>query len=90
MWVSLAALFPCDEPRPYADGWDTQAQVPGELHIWSRSTTGQWIAPVHYRMARGGGSEGMRLTYWGAGARGVTEAGRASTKDPSCWWQSAV
>lgn len=65
VWVDLATLYPITgSTRPFQDGWDLQAEVPGELHAWMRTTTGAWIAMVRYRVRRGTGEEGVMHTGW--------------------------
>lgn len=59
VWVDLAKLYPRPaEVRPYPAGWDVQAERPGELTAWLRTTTGAWIAEVRYTVRRGDGSDG--------------------------------
>ncbi|CAM01439.1 hypothetical protein [Saccharopolyspora erythraea] len=65
VWVDLARLYPRPErARPFPEGWDVQAVVPGDLLAWRRTTTGTWIAEVQYRIRRGDDSEGVRHTAW--------------------------
>ncbi|WP_263251646.1 hypothetical protein [Saccharopolyspora rosea] len=65
VWVDLARLYPRpDEVRPFPEGWDVQAIVPGEQTAWLRTTTGHWVAEVRYSVRRGDDSEGVRHTGW--------------------------
>lgn len=65
VWVDLARLYPRPaEVRPFAEGWDVQAVMPGEQTAWLRTTTGGWLAEVRYAVRRGDGSEGVQHTGW--------------------------
>lgn len=64
VWVNLAVVYPRPaEVRPFPDGWDLQAEVPGELTAWLRTTTGTWVAQVRYSIRRGSGG-GVPLVGW--------------------------
>jgi hypothetical protein len=65
VWVDLSRLYPVAGPiRPFPEGWDLQARVPGELTAWLRTTTGEWVAQVRFRVRRGDDSEGVMHTGW--------------------------
>lgn len=60
VWVDLARVFPRSGPvRPFPSGWNMQDQVPGELFLWGRTTVGDWVGLVRFRVRRGDNSEGM-------------------------------
>lgn len=64
VWVNLAAVYPRPaEVRPFSDGWDLHAEVPGEQTAWLRTTTSIWIAQVRYGVRRGSGG-GVPLVGW--------------------------
>lgn len=63
--MDLARVFPRSGPvRPFPRGWNLQDQVPGELFLWGRTTTGEWVGLVRFPVRRGDGSEGMIHTQW--------------------------
>lgn len=65
VWIDLARVFPRSGPvRPFPPGWNLQERVPGDLHLWGRTTTGEWAGLVRFRIRRGDGSEGMIHTQW--------------------------
>lgn len=65
VWVDLARLYPRPtEVRPFPEGWDLQAEVPGEQTAWLKTTTGAWVAEVRYSVRRGDGGGGVPHTAW--------------------------
>ena len=66
VWVDLARVYRVTGPiEPFPEGWDLQAEVPGELSGWRRTTTGHVVAEVRYRVRRGDGSTGGVIhTQW--------------------------
>lgn len=50
VWVDLSALWSAHAsgPRVLGDGLDLRGDVPGLLHEWQRSATGDWIGVVTY------------------------------------------
>lgn len=50
--------------RPYFQGYDLQAVVPGEKHTTAHTTTGHELAFVRYVVRRGDGSEGAWTSHW--------------------------
>ncbi|WP_461155595.1 hypothetical protein [Saccharopolyspora tripterygii] len=65
VWVNLARLYPRPtEVRPFPEGWDLQAVVPGEQTAWLKTTTGDWVAEVRYSVRRGDGGGGVPHTAW--------------------------
>lgn len=62
-WVDLGRAFPIDELRRVVpDGLDLQSRVPGEVLIWSVTTTGHWVGYVSFAVKHG--DHGVRLQQW--------------------------
>ncbi|MBY8849525.1 hypothetical protein [Saccharothrix longispora] len=63
VWVDLGAVFRVGWPRRVApDGLDLQATVPGELHLWSLTTTGHWVGYVTFAIA--GEGRHVQVSQW--------------------------
>lgn len=63
VWVDLGAVFRIGRPRRHvADGMDMQATVPGELSIWSVTTTGHWVGYVSFALTQQ--HRAVRVSQW--------------------------
>lgn len=57
VWVDLAAVYPqLQRHVVLSDALDLRATVPGSLHMWERTTTGEWAGWVSFNVASGNGS----------------------------------
>ncbi|MEV4317087.1 hypothetical protein [Actinocrispum sp. NPDC049592] len=64
VWVSLSVVYPIGRPaEPQSDGLDLQAEVPGQLRMWKRTTTGHWAGFVTFPIQDGRG-ESSRVSQW--------------------------
>ncbi|HEX3785030.1 MAG TPA: hypothetical protein VHX38_35680 [Pseudonocardiaceae bacterium] len=65
VWINLAAVYPLREkpPQIFPHGLDLQATVPGRLHLWAMTTTGQWVGWVIYEAPSLRGASGWIFAH---------------------------
>ncbi|SEF34294.1 hypothetical protein SAMN05421837_107308 [Amycolatopsis pretoriensis] len=65
VWVDLARAYPLGEPLGiYPHGIDLQAVVPGDLRMWRRATTGQWVGWCNFKIGGADGAGGSRTSHF--------------------------